>query len=382
MISPFRAAALALSVPSAGVLSPWAHDDSFLERVVVPDIWPAAEPMPMTRGEAMLVPAVARARHLICATIARLPLRVLDAAESPVSPQPGWAYRTDGQLGDLDPDRPPSYGDPPRPRFTAAERAELRTRYGLLTRQSPYQRMLWTADDLLFYGWSLWLVTQRDRLDGRPARMARMAYGTWDVDRDDTGELVDQDGHPFELAAVLFEGMSEGLLATGARTIRAAGDLESTGASVARRPFRLELHQTTDITLTRDERAEIVAETRRALADNEGVLFTNSALETKTHDLKSDSLLVAGRNAAALDVARHANIPGAMIDATTEGSSLEYQTTETRNAQWLDYGLSAAMDPITARLSMDDVVTQGRRTVFDTESLTTSLAATGPDLED
>jgi Phage portal protein len=370
-LSPFRTAALALSVPATQILSPWA-DDSFLERVVVPDIWPGAEPLPMTRGEAMAVPAVARSRHLICATIARLPLQVLDADDALVDPQPGWAYRTDGQLGDLATERADD----------DAEAQRLRLLQVLAPGQSPFHRMLATADDLLFYGWSLWLVTQRDPEDGRPTRMLRMPYGTWDVNA--SNELTDQDGQPLApLTPVLFQGMSEGLLANGARTIRTAGDLESTGASVARRPFRLELHQTTDIALEPGERSAIVAETRRALADNEGILFTNAALETKTHDLKSDALLVAGRNAAALDIARHANIPGAMIDATTEGASLEYQTTETRGQQWLDYGLTAFLDPITARLSMDDVVARGRRTVFDTSTLTTRpLSPTGPEIED
>ena len=92
--------------------------------------------------------------------------------------------------------------------------------------------------------------------------------------------------------------------------------------------------------------------------------------------LDSAELLIGGRNAAALDVARHMNIPGAMIDATTEGSSLEYQTTETRGQQWLLYGLSAYMDAITAALSMDAVVPAGQRIAFDATTLTTTTTPT------
>jgi hypothetical protein len=97
----------------------------------------------------------------------------------------------------------------------------------------------------------------------------------------------------------------------------------------------------------------------------------------------SEALQLGARNASALDVARDANMPAAMIDATTEGSSLEYQTLEGRNQQWLDYGLTLFMDPITARLSMDDVLPAGQRAAFDTTDWTAAEpAGTGPATED
>jgi hypothetical protein len=354
-----RAVSLAMSVPTAGVLSPWA-DDSFLERVVVPDIWPDAVPRPMSRGEAMSVPAVSRSRHLICATIARLPLEAF-RGDVLVPDQPYWCYGTDGQLGDLDDD--------------------ARLRYGLPTGQSPFQRMLGTCDDLLFSGWSLWLVTTTGA-DGRPTRAVRVPYGLWDVDGD--GDLVDQDGHPFDAgSAILIQGPHEGILTFGATTIRAAGTLETSAAEVARTPFRIGLHQTTDVALTTAERSAIVAETRRALADNHGVLFTNSALEVTEYRMDSAELLIGGRQAAALDVARHANVPGSMIDAEPTGASLTYSTTVGRNQQWLDYGLSAYLDAITAALSMDAVVPAGQRIAFDVSSLTSTIApATGVPTQD
>lgn len=371
-LSPLRTASLALNVPTyQPQLSAWT-DNSHLD-TITPASWPwfdllgADVPLPLTRAEAMMVPAVARARHLICGTIARLPLLAL-RGDDEVTPQPYWMFGSDGQLGDL-PD-------------------EQRVRLGLYTPQSAFQRMLDTADDLLFCGWSLWLVTRfaaADPVTGRrfPIRMVHLPFGSWDVDSD--GHLIDADAQPIDAgAAVLFQGMHEGILSFAARTIRSAGRLETVAADVAQRPLRFELHQTSDIELTPDERRGLVDETRKALSTNDGVLFTNSAIETKTYNVNSDSeLLIGGRNAAALDVARHMNIPGAMIDATTTGASLEYQTTQTRNQQWLDYGLTGYMDPITTRLSMDDVLPAGQRAAFDTESLTTSLApTTGPAVED
>jgi hypothetical protein len=366
VIGPLRALGAAVRAPGAaavssvGILSPWG-DDSFLERVVVPDVWPAATPLPMTRGEAMLVPAVARARHLICGTVARTPLLAM-RADTPVAPQPYWMQGTDGQLGEL----------------TEAQRS----RWGLITGQSPFQRMLWTADDVLFYGCSLWLNTRPDPQDGRPLRLVRVPYGSWTVD-ETTGHITDLDAQPFAAGqVVLIEGMSEGVLATGCRTIRTAGELETTTADVAARPFRLEIHQVSDAVLDPVERAELVAEVRRALADSSGILFTNSALETKDHPLESGELLTGGRNAAALDVARHMNVPGDLIDATSEGGSLTYSTVESKNSQFIQYGLAAYMDAITAALSMDPVLPAGQRAAFDTSQLTLAPSSTGYPLED
>jgi hypothetical protein len=251
--------------------------------------------------------------------------------------------------------------------------------------------MLATADDLLFCGQSLWLVTRPIDRSGRPFpnRMVHIPYGSWQTDPQ-TGALVDRDGHPFcagehtedgELVetpadVVYIEGPHPGVLTFGAATIRAASTLELTAAEVARTPFRLGVHQTSDITLTAAERREIVAEVRQALADNGGILYTNSALELTEYRLDSSELLVGGRQAAALDVARHCNLPGAMIDAEPTGSSLTYSNPESRNQQWLDYGLASYLDAIGAALSMDNVVPTGQRVAFDTSSLTTTLAPT------
>jgi hypothetical protein len=325
--------------------------------LIAPDLGavPTSDWLPLTREAAVLVPAVARGRHLTCSAIAGCPLEAYRGPDL-VTPQPTWAYSTDGQTGDLD-------------------RSDA-TRWQL-TAQAPWYRMLWTVDDLLFYGESLWYSTALD-VDGRPTRMVRFPYGAWTVDA--AGVITDQDSHPLDPSRlVYFPGPHEGILRFGARTIRQASSLEQTSADVAAHPFRLELHQTTDATLTPEERRDVVNEVRAALAASDGVLFTNSALTTVEHRMDSDALLIGGRNAAALDVARHISMPGAMLDATTEGASLEYQTATARNQQWIDYGLSLYMDSIESRLGMDDVVPQGQRVAFDTADLTTPTAGpSGP----
>lgn len=347
-----RTAALASTLPH--LIRP--QFDSWTTEALEPVIWsdligPGVD-APMSRGAAMRVPAVARARHLTCGAIAKLPLEAFRAGD-PVDPQPYWMQGTDGQTGTW-----------PAGRLAAAG----------ITAQSPWWRMLWTVDDHLFHGIAVWLVTRRSAPDpntGRtfPIRMLRIPFAAWDIDTD--GRIVDVDGKPFpQDDLIVIPGPHEGILTFGQTAIRQAADLEQTAADVARRPFRLELHQTTEVTLEPAERRAIVAETRAALADNDGILFTNSAIETKAHALNSDALLIGGRNAAALNIARDVSMPAAMIDATTEGASLEYATTVGRNQQWVDYGLSLYTDAITSRLGMDDVLPAGQRAALNMTDLT------------
>lgn len=357
---------MATTVPTMPRLQPQvqAWTSSTLDAVVWADILGTGV-MPLSRAAALAVPAVARARHLIAGTLARLPLKVLRGAVE-VDPLPYWCQGTDGQLGTLSP-------------------AEL-DRFGV-EEQSPYQRALGTVDDHLFYGESLWLVTDVDPVDGRPRRMVRLSWDAWSrvyVEASRRYMFTDAAGEPIDPARCIYiPGAHEGILNFAQRSINGAAALEDTAQDVARRPFRIELHQTTDIELTPAERSDLIAATRAALADNNGILFTNSAIETKTHPIDSGDLLIAGRNAAALDIARDVSMPAAMLDAVATGASLEYATLTGRNQQWIDYGLSLYMDPIAARLSMDSVLPAGQRAAFDDSTLTALDApATGAPTED
>ena len=333
-------------------------DRSNLEQVFLGDLGIDPADYPLTRAAAMRVPAMARARNLTAGTIAALPMEAMRGA-APVAVQPYWAYGTDGQLGTLTVDQLRSWA---------------------ITPQTPYHRALWTVDDLLFHGESLWLVT--DRLTtGYPSRMVRVPFDHWTVEN---GVVCDLDSQEFPATDIVWiPGPNEGVLGFGAASLRMAYDLERNARDVAMRPLRLELHQTSSAELTPQERRDAVTEVRAAMAANDGVLFTNNALEIVEHRVDSDALQLGARNASALDVARLANMPAMMLDATAQGASLEYQTMTGRNQQWLDYGLALYMDAIEARLSMDDVVPAGQRVAFDTTDWTAPDASdTGPPLQD
>jgi hypothetical protein len=316
------------------ILSPWV-DHSALASVVWADLFDS-DLLPMTRAEAMQVPSMARARHLIVGAAATCPLRAYrGTAQLDDLSQPAWMYRTDGQV-------------------------------------SPWHRMAWTLDDHLFHGWSLWAADRGT--SGQLLGADRVPYELWAFDSDGRTILVlDKPVSPRDV--ILIPGPHEGVLSFAARTLRAAGKLERAAARHASNPVpSVELRQTVDVELTTGERDELIAGWVAARSGETGAVgFTSYGIEAHPLGQVPEQLLVEGRNASAVDVARVSSIPAAMLDATSAGASLTYETTTGRNEQFLDYGVRLYLDAISARLSLDDCLPRGQRTVFDTSALT-SLA--------
>jgi hypothetical protein len=323
-----------------GIASPWSDADN-LQRIVWEDIYGAGTPRPMTRSVAMGIPAVARARHLICGAVAGCPLDVYRGADL-VTPQPAWTTRTDSVV-------------------------------------STYHRNLWTVDDLFFSGWSLWQVERGAA--GEVLNAGRVAIHRWRLD-DELRILVDDKPVSSE-QVILIPGAHEGILNFDAGApLRQAANVEAAAAGAAENPSAyLDIHYTGERALTDEEIDALLARwvAARKKKTTGGVGFSSKYVEVKELGAYGDHLLVEGRNAEAVNIARLASIPAAMLDATAAGASLTYETTEGRNGQFIDYGLSLYLDPIRARLSLDDVVPRGQSVRWDTSSLRAlSPPATGP----
>ena len=326
LLRDFRQALSAAYAPA--IASPWAPSPSHLESWVWQDILGAdADTLPLTRAEAMTVPAVARARSLICGTIAQLPLRAYrDGVD--VTADHYWLTRTDTEL-------------------------------------SMYHTMLWTADDLLFHGWALWLVARS--ADGRVQAIDRVRPERWTID---TEGRIQLDGIVPDRAHVcLIPGINEGLLKYGTTAVRHAKKLFRAANVAAETPApNLELHQTGGAPMTNEQIDALIgrwASARRGL--NGGVAYTNATIETKEHRAPSENLLIEGRNAAAVEVARACNLPASMLDATTPKASLSYETAEGKSGELIDYGLAPYLTAISSRLSLDDMVPRGTAIRFDLE---------------
>lgn len=318
------------AVPPPVLGSPWVTSE--LSTVLV-DIL-GGENLPITREQAMQVPAVAKARHTICPTLGRIPLIV-------------QGTDNDETLTFVrQPDRSMS-------------------RFLLLT---------WTFDDQLFHGVSWWQVL--DRYASRrvrnvrrilPGGVARGEHGSWAV----YGEPVD----PANL--VRLDGPHEGILNFASTTIRQASDLESSAAKTAKNPIpAIDLHQTSGPTLSKTERTELVSEWAAARAGANGaVAYTSPNVEARALGQAAEQLLISGRNAAAVDVARHAGLPADAVDATPEKTSLTYNTAETKMRALIDFGLAAYGEALVSRLSLSDITPAGSTVAFDYDAITATTDA-------
>jgi hypothetical protein len=88
----------------------------------------------ISRKEAMSVPSVARARNLICGTVASIPLEYYKTATGEVIAPPRWIKQ-------------------------------------LSKTQPSFVTLTWICDSLAFYGVAYLLITERYSEDGRPASM-------------------------------------------------------------------------------------------------------------------------------------------------------------------------------------------------------------------
>lgn len=331
-----------LSRPEPELGSPWA-DSSNLESMVWLDLVGNLDAVPVTRSIAMGVPAVARARGMVCNTLARLDLFAVNEATGDELPRDSEAAQF---LRQPDPEQP---------------------RYVMLT---------WTVDDLVFHGVSWWLVLTR-YASGKPRAARRILPGGVELPKR-SGDAPKVYGKPVRAADLLrIDGPHEGILNFASSTVRAAAALESSAARFARNPVpAVELHQTDDYPTTKAERAELVGDWARARAgENGGVAWTSHNIEAKVHGAPAEHLLTAGRNASAVDAARVVGTPADSVDASVEHASMTYQNSEGRLRVLIDFGLAAYGEAITARLAMDDVSAHGTVPRFRYDQITAATDA-------
>lgn len=315
------------SSTSLAIRSPFTEGQ--LSQVVWADVT-GVETSIVTRAAAMRVPSVAKARHILASTIAAMPLRAMRLDEVlPV--QPTWLYRTDGVV-------------------------------------SPWQRMAWTVDDLMFNDWCLWAVA-RDAT-GRIAAAERIPPEWWHFNHDGgvsvTNPLSNTSYTPTEDEVVLIPGPGVCLLENASTTIRAALDLERAWAGRIKNPIpAMEIHQTTDDQLTEQEIADLIKGYAKSRQDPLGAIaFTPHNVEFKPHGVGAIDMFENARNAVRLDVANFTGLPGAALDGALATASLTYVTQDGKRTELAD-AVDLWTAPIEQRLSQDDCSPRGHRVRFD-----------------
>jgi hypothetical protein len=293
--------------------------------------WNSADPGELAmealdRKTAMGIPGVARAHHTIVSKLAQMELVADNGSGIDASPQPTFLYRTD--LGE-----PPEF------------------------------RMWCTADNLFFHGRALWAV-DRGAL-GQITGARWVPLDRWEVDEAAGGVLIDE--KLVDPSGYLFFNipMWGGVLAESHRTLRGALDIERAWTARMRSPVNIiDLHVTDDADLTQDEvDAYVKAWQRKHYSGAPAVGMTPAGIKMETHTnvLGAADLFLQARDTIRTDIGSHASLDGGMVDSSGGASSLTYETQEGQRADFYEFDLPFWTIPITARLSLDDVVPRGTR---------------------
>jgi hypothetical protein len=288
----------------------------------------------ISRNQALQVPAVLRARNLICATLARLPIHVRDKARRVATPTP--------LLEQVDPDVP-----------------------NVVTFAQTYE-------DLFFEGISWWRVTDFT-VTGFPAKAQHINVDRVRVSGVDLPTLnghmamgpfrVFIDGQPVPDEEVIrFDSPNPPLLVHAARAIRACLNLDITASNYSETPVPLGVFTPKDGERPRENAKDIQEildkwnEARRSKVWG----YLGRAWDIKELQFNAEQIQLSDqRQHAVLEIARAAGVDPEDLGVST--TSRTYQNAEQRRLDLLDFTLAHYMAAVEQRLSMRDVLPPGFR---------------------
>jgi len=288
-----------------------------------------------TREQAMSVPAVARARNIICATIGSLPIE-------------SYNHFTKEHL------RPQRVIMQPDPRVAGS---------------AIYA---WIAEDLLFHGVAYGQVldsyssTDASRIRAW-TRVApdRVTYNLNANQTEITSYMVDGMHVPATglNSLIVFSGLDEGVLNRAGRTIRAAQELEKAAELYAKEPVPTMVLKSNGTNLA-PERITKLLESWKVARNTRATAFLNADVELTALGFDPQKLqLNEARQYLATECARAVGIPASFLSA--ELTSQTYSTTVMERKALIDFSLRNIITPIEQRLSAADFVPNGVEVRFD-----------------
>jgi phage portal protein BeeE len=289
-----------------------------------------------TREEFMSVPTGARARNIICSSIASIGLEVIDRS-------------TGLEIEDATP-------------------RVIRTPDPRVPGSATY---VWTCEDLLLYGYAYWQITEFFADTNRVRSVERVNPSRVTIQTNSLATEIEYymvDGSPVPNSGlgslVVFNGNDEGVLNRAGRTIRTGAELERAAAMYAREPIPSMVLKSNGTALPADRIAKLLdswATARR----NRGTAFLNADVTLETVGFDPEKLqLAAARSYIATEMARACGIPAYYVDANT-GSSMTYSNATTQRQTLLDFSLIPLMTSITERLSMPDFIPSTQEVRYD-----------------
>jgi HK97 family phage portal protein len=278
----------------------------------------------ITRSDAIAVPSVARAAALIKGVVGTLPLHLYRKSTGQELGNPIWLDQ-------------PDY------------------------RQPRIVTLGWTVDALFFYGVAYWEVTELYADDGRPSRFAWVANTRVTVTLNNTNTLVKSyavDGTERPAAGIgsiiTFQAMSDGILNTGGRTLRAALDLEKASAVAANTPIPSGYIQNSGADLPEEQITGLLASWKLARTQRSTAYLSSTLKYEPTAFSPKDMLYTEAKEELATEISRLCNVPSYLLSAD-RNSSMTYSNVMDERKQFVDMTLRPFIEAIEGRLSMNDL---------------------------
>ena len=289
----------------------------------------------VSRHDAMTCSSVARARNLICGTVASIPLEYYNKKTGEVIAAPRWINQ-------------------------------------LSKNQPSFVTLTWIVDSLLFYGVSYLLVTERYAEDGRPSAFEWVANTRVTFTTDTYGLHVTQyyiDANPVSMDDIVtIQGFDEGVLDRGGRTIQAAIDVERAAASNSANPQPAGFLKNTGADLPPNEVAGLISAWKRARQNNSTAYLTSTLDYSPVSFSPRDMMYNDAIQNLSTQVARMMNVPAYYLSAD-QNTTMTYANVQDERKQFYALSIEPYIQAIQSRLSMDDISTAGhevRFAVFDT----------------
>jgi HK97 family phage portal protein len=229
----------------------------------------------------------------------------------------------------------------------------------------------WTVDSLLLYGQAFWKVVEVYQEDGRPSRFEWIANNRVTITLDSTNTFVRSyavDGTTLPMdglgSLVTFQSLSDGILNTGASTIRAAIDVQKAASIAAATPMATGYIKNTGADLDPKEVSGLLAAWRNA-RNNRSTAYLTSTLEYNPVSFSPKEMMYSEAIFnLATEIARLCNVPAYYVSAD-QNNSMTYANVQDERKQFLTLSLQPFITAIEDRLSMDDITARGNVVKFD-----------------
>jgi HK97 family phage portal protein len=284
----------------------------------------------VSRHDAMTVPSVARARNLICGTVASIPLEYYKTSTGEVIAPPRWIKQ-------------------------------------LSKNQPSFITLSWIVDSLLFYGVSYLLVTERYAEDGRPASFEWVSNSRVTFTTDLEGIMVTQyyvDMAPVAMNDIVtIQGFDEGVLDRSGRTIQAAIDVDRAAALNSANPQPAGFLKNSGADLPPNEVQGLISAWKRARQNNSTAYLTSTLDYSPVSFSPKDMMYNEAVQNLSTQIARAMNVPAYYLSAD-QNTTMTYANVQDERKQFYALSIEPYVQAIQARLSMDDISTAGHEVKF------------------